>query len=154
MHVKYWLRKLEIWPGVDPKVEMSARIEHNAHLLFVLVCISLSHNLFLMLQWMITAVSFLKSLYFYYLMVPRSGGCSFYFMSVLGLFIPTFSKKKKKTPNPEKWTDWQALLLLSAIFKQHGRITLLESVQLKRLCLTISHFSTSLFYFFSCFIKG
>lgn len=68
-----------------------------------------------------------------------------FFMSLLWLFISTFWDKKK---DPSQGTDWQALLLLSAIFKQHGRTALLDSGRLKWLRLTISHFSTS--PFFSC----
>lgn len=56
-----------------------------------------------------------------------------------------FEKRKWLKPLSRR-TDWQALLLLSAIFKHHSRTELLDSGWLKWLCLTISHCSTSPFF--------
>lgn len=52
-----------------------------------------------MLQWIFTLVSFLASLSFYHLMVPRPGVCSFYFVSSMVLYL--HFEKRKKTQNPE-----------------------------------------------------
>jgi len=57
-----------------------------------------------MLQWIFIVASFLGSLSFYHLMVPRPGGCSFYFLSVLWLFISTFWESKK---DPKSWAKEQ-----------------------------------------------
>ena len=74
--------------------------------------------------------------------------------SVCSVALYLYILRKQKRPKIlSQGTDWQALLLLSAIFKQHGRTALLNSGRLKWLCLTISHFSTSPFFLVSAFIK-
>lgn len=91
------LRKLEIKPNVNPTVEVTLCTEGTVH--YFLVCLSFFCSLFLMLQWIFTVVSFLASLSFYHLMVPRPGGCSFYFVSCMAPYL--HFEKRKKTQNPE-----------------------------------------------------
>lgn len=77
---------------------------------------------------------------------------SLFYVSSVALYLYIL-RKEKRPKTLSQGTDWQALLLLSAIFKQHGRTALLDSGRLKWSCLTISHFLTSPFFFSSLLLS-
>lgn len=105
----------------------------------VFIFINFSLYLFFSISFLMLPQSFLGSLSFYHLIAPKPGGCSFYSMYLLWFFISTFWEKKKGS---NLWASEQIDRHCCSCQPFSNSM----AGQLKWLCLTISHFSNSLFF--------
>lgn len=95
VYAKYWPSKLQIWPRVGPKIEMSARTERSVCLYYFLVFISFSCFFSFLFHHDTLNVHcyFLSRMFVCNLIIPRPSGCSFYLMPVC-VSLPLCSEKK------------------------------------------------------------